>query len=219
MHTIIYSALATPLILIGSLILGGALGSILNERLPGHQTDPVNILLSAIPALGAVIAGGALWGWGIARITGAGDARRMARAGAIGFGPTMILVAFALTFFENLIVEQGQGPQWPIHNVFTLLFTPAAAIIAGVGAFAIATSARSANSARLGGLCALAAGLAFLIVNLGLDAWGFRVGAPGAAERATMLTTAFLGNFLAAMAAGGLIGARLARNQAMTLGR
>jgi hypothetical protein len=116
MQMIIYSALATPLILIGSMILGGALGAILNDRLPGHSTDLVNILLSAIPALGGVIAGGALWGWAIARLTRTGDARRMARAGAIGFGPTVLLVALALTYFENLIVEQGQGPQLPIRQ-------------------------------------------------------------------------------------------------------
>jgi len=212
MHAIIFGALATAFILIGSFIVGGALGAILNERLPGHLTDLVNILLSAIPAFGGVFAGGAAWGWAMSRITRAGDAKRMAWAGAIGFGPTLILVAFALTFFENLIVEQGKGPQLPIHNVFTFLFVPAAAIIAGVGAFALGIGIRDRTLAlKLLWLGALMGGVAFLIVNLGLDAMGFRVGAPGAEQRATMLVTAFLGNFTAALAGGGMIGAKLGR--------
>lgn len=212
MHAIILSALATPLILIGSFIVGGALGAVLNERLPGHSTDLVNILLSAIPALGAVMVGGGAWGGIISHLTHAGDRRRMARAGALGFGPTLILVALALTYFENLIVEQGKGPQLPIHNVFTLLFAPAAAIISGVGAFALGVGMRDRVLAMsMLWKCALAGGVAFLAVNLTLDAFGFRVGAPGAVERATMLTTAFLGNFTAALLGGGIIGAVLGK--------
>lgn len=212
MQTIIFSALATAFILIGSFILGGALGAILNDRLPGHPTDLVNILLSAIPALGAVIAGGAGWGWTMSRIARAGERKRMAWAGAIGFGPTLILVGLALTFFENLIVEQGKGPQLPIHNVFTLLFAPAAAIISGVGAGALGIGLRDRTLAiKLLWQCALAGGITFLAVNLTLDTFGFRVGAPGAVERATMLTTAFLGNFSAALVGGGMIGAMLGR--------
>ncbi len=207
MQVIIFSAFATAFILIAGIIVGGALGAILNERLPGHPADPANILLSAIPALGGVFAGGAVWGWAISRITRAGNRRRMAWAGAIGFGPTAIVVAFALTFFENLIVEQHQGPQLPIHNVFTMLFVPAAAIVAGVGGMALGIGVQDRAVARkLLWLCALAGGIAFLAVNLTLDALGWRVGAPGAAERATMLATAFVGNFAAALVGGGVIG-------------
>jgi hypothetical protein len=80
MRAIILGALATAFILIGSFIVGGTLGAILNERLPGHRTDLVNILLSAIPAFGAVIVGGAAWGWVISRITRVGESQRMAWA-------------------------------------------------------------------------------------------------------------------------------------------
>lgn len=209
MRTITFSAFATAFILVAGIIAGGALGTILNERLPGHPTDLVNIFLSAIPTLGGVLTGGAVWGWTISRITRAGDQKRMAWAGAIGFGPTIILIALALTFFENLIVEQGQGPQLPIHNVFTLLFVPAAAIIAGVGGMALGIGARVARPSRLALLCALGGGVAFLVVNLVMDALGWRVGAPNAAERATMLVTAFFGNFAAALVGGGVIGKTL----------
>ncbi|MBI3741926.1 MAG: hypothetical protein HY257_09255, partial [Chloroflexi bacterium] len=102
----------------------------------------------------------------------------------------------------------------PIHNVFTLLFVPAAAIIVGVGGFALGIGTGDRIVARKLLLrCALAGGLAFLIVNLTMDALGWRVGAPNAAERATMLTTAFLGNFAAALAGGGVIGKTLAEKK------
>ena len=217
MKTIVFTALATAFILIAGFFLGAALGAILNDRLPGHSTDLVNVLLSAIPALGAVFAGGAAWGLVMSRITHAGETKRMAWAGALGYGPTVIAVAIVLTFLENLIVEQGKGPQLPIHNVFTLLFAPAAAIIAGVGAFALGIGARDGVLARnLSWQCALAGGIAFLVVNLTLDAFGFRVGVPGAEQRATMLLTAFLGNFSAALVGGGMIGTMLGRKSLST---
>lgn len=199
------SGLATAFCLIGGMLLGGVLGAIVNERLPGHQTDVVNIILSAIPAFGGVIAGGAAWGWAISRITLAGNGTRMAWAGAIGFGPTAILAALALTFFENLIVEQHQGPQLPIHNVFTMLFVPAAMIVAGIGGLAIGIGARLKQPTGLAIMSALGGGIAFLAVNLLMDTLGWRVGAPGAAERATMLTTFFNGSFAAAVVGGGVI--------------
>jgi len=63
-----------------------------------------------------------------------------------------------------------------------------------------------ALAGRLAWLCAISGGCAFLVVNLTLDGLGFRVGAPGAAARATMITTALLGNLLAALVGGAVIG-------------
>jgi hypothetical protein len=58
---------------------------------------------------------------------------------------------------------------------------------------------------RMGLSGGLAAALGFLVVNLTLDALGFRVGAPFAAERATMLVTAFSSNAGGALLAGGVL--------------
>jgi MFS family permease len=120
----VFSGLATALCLIGGMILGGVLGAIVNERLPGHQTETVNIVISAIAAFGGVFVGGAVWGGLLSHITHAGESKPMALAGALGFGLTAIVVGLALTFLENLIVEQHQGPRPPIHNTFTMLFVP-----------------------------------------------------------------------------------------------
>src|SRR5205823_6934277 len=101
----------------------------------------------------------------------------------------------------------ARGPQLPIHNVFTLLFTPGAAIIAGASGAALGFGMRDwAMAGRLAWMCAITGGCAFLVVNLTLDGLGWRVGGPDAAARATMLTTALLGNLAAAMTGGAVIG-------------
>lgn len=205
----VFSGFATAGCLIGGMIFGGAVGAAVNERLPGHSTDPLNVLLSAVLALGGVFAGGAAWGWSLARITQIAQVGRMALAGALGFGPVAILTAIGLTVLESIIVEQRQGPQLPIHNVFTMLFVPASAVISGVGGYAIAIGARVTQPVKLAIRAALTGGIVFLLVNLLLDAQGFRVGAPGAAERATMLVTAFSGCVAAAFVGGGVIGTNI----------
>src|SRR5581483_10974522 len=128
------------------------------------------------------------------------------------FGSSVLAVVVLLTVLEQIIVEQGKGPPLPLHNVFTLLFVPAAALTAGLGGFALGLATRDrAFAARLGLWSGLAGGAAFLVVNGLLDALGFRVGAPGAAERATMVSTALLGSLAAAAAGGALIGTALRR--------
>jgi hypothetical protein len=47
------------------------------------------------------------------------------------------------------------------------------------------------------------------VVNLLMEAAGWVVGAPGAAERATMLTVMFAGNLGAALAGGAVMAIRL----------
>jgi hypothetical protein len=52
-------------------------------------------------------------------------------------------------------------------------------------------------------------GAAFLLVNLVMYQLGYKVGAPGAAERATMLTVMMAGSLGAALAGGAAIGVLL----------
>ncbi len=205
--SLVFSALATAVTLIGGMLLGGLGGNFIFGGLPGHLQEAAKIVLAAIPALAGVALGGAAWGWAIHRICRAGESKRMTWAGALGFGPTALLLALALTGLEIAIVVRGLGPQWPIHNIFTLLFAPAAAIISGVGAWALGLGLKDkALAKRMGLYSALAGGLAFLAVNWLLQAMGWVVGAPGAAERFTMLTVMFSGDLAAALAGGAVIG-------------
>ncbi|TMD59950.1 MAG: hypothetical protein E6I87_07945 [Chloroflexi bacterium] len=145
-RTVLWSALATAFVLIPGVIVGVAVGQGVIGLLPGHSGD-LNLALAAIAVLVGLLPAGALWGWAISRITHAANGRRLAVAGGIGFAPTTVVVVLALTFFENLFVEQRQGPDLPIHNVFTMLFVPAAAILAGLTAFALGGGAQTVPAA------------------------------------------------------------------------
>ena len=146
------------------------------------------------------------------RLAGNDDDRRMALAGLLGFGPVTLALAFGLGVAEPVLVNELGTAGYPIHRAFTLLFTPSAVLIAGVSAWALGRGLRKPALAwvlfwRVG----LAAGPAFLVVNLSMEAAGWVVGAQGAAARATMLVVMFLGNLAAALVGGGVLGHHLAR--------
>ncbi|HJW91522.1 MAG TPA: hypothetical protein VJ436_12840 [Anaerolineales bacterium] len=212
--TILLSALVTPLCLMGGVVIAILLGSLVFEGLPGHMRETWRIASAVVVALSGLLAGGALWGLAMVGIHRTGNQRRTVLTSALGFGVTTILVGLVLTRLEILTVEQGSGPQLPIHRIFTLLFAPAAAVIAGVGAGSLGIGfmdRRLATRLALGS--ALAGGLAFLCVNLTMEALGWVVGAPGAAERATMLTVMFSGNLAAALVGGAVIGAVMTKRK------
>jgi hypothetical protein len=153
---------------------------------------------------------GAAWGRAMDQLTLTDRPRRMAWAGALSFGPALLLAALTLGRLEVALVERGDGPDLPVHVVFTILFVPAAFFVAGMGGFALGLARENIQLAlRLALTSGLAGGLAFLLVNLVMHQLGWRVGAPGAAERATMLTVMMAGNLGAALAGGAAIGVLL----------
>jgi hypothetical protein len=205
--------LLTMLSLFGGLLLGLAAGLLIFGLLPGADMEhpsPLHITLGALPALLGFVCGSAWWGASMARL-GKSNAspRRLALAGALGFAPITLVLGTALGTLEPLIVA-GVGGQLPIHRIFTLLFVPSAFLIAGVSA---ASLGLAVGGLRLGltwfWQVGLAAALAFLAVNLVMEALGWVVGAPGAAERATMLTVMTAGNLAAALAGGAVLGWQL----------
>src|SRR2546430_6281649 len=124
-------ALVTAFILIPGAILGVAAGGAVDQTLPGNPTDPIKLALTVLSAFAGMFVGGAVWGWSISRITKAAADRRMAVAGGIGVGFRAVVVILPFGFLEGFFVEQHGGPQLPIYNGFTLLFTPSAPIIRG----------------------------------------------------------------------------------------
>lgn len=205
----------TVVTLFGGLLVGLGAGLAVFELMPGSSAShpsPLHIGLAALPAIVGFLGGGALWGMQMGRRGGvAGLDRRLALAGMAGYAPITLLLGTALGTLEPLVIE-GLAGRVPIHRVFTLLFVPTAFIIAGVSAGSLGWALGSRRLAwallwRVG----LAAALAFLGVNLIMEALGWVVGAPGAAERATMLTVMFAGDLAAAVAGGAVIGAWLAR--------
>jgi hypothetical protein len=206
----IRSAALTALFLFGGLLLG-FLAAFWLTGLPMHLPESTRVLLGFTIIMSVVVAAGALWGRAIARLCQAGEPRRTTWAGALTFGPALLLAALALGRLERLFVEEGGGPDLPVHNVFTVLFVPAVFFVAGAVGLAVGLAQREA---RIAWRCALGSGLAgsaaFLVVNLAMDSLGWRIGAPGAAERATMLTVMMAGNLGASLAGGAALGALLA---------
>jgi hypothetical protein len=173
---------------------------------------PLAHVPSGLLALVVLSAAGAGWGRAIGRQLGGSDLRRVAWAGALGYGPSVLLVAIGLTQLERLLVEQRAAHRLPIHVVFAMVFVPAVLLVASLGGIALAIGLRDWMLAwPLGAGTGLSAAAAFFGVDLAMETLGWRVGAPGAAQRATMLTVTLLGCGAAALAAGATIGAVLSR--------
>jgi hypothetical protein len=207
----------TVVTLFGGLTVGLLAGNLVFAVLPGSSItnpQPLYMAVAAIPTLLALAAGSAAWGRSMAKLAGEAATPRMAWAGILGFAPVTLTIAFLLLGLEPIAIERF-GERMPIHRVFTLLFVPAALLISGAGAYAIGKGLRDPRLARsLAIRAGLAAAAAFLVVNLVMEWSGWVVGAPGAAERATMVTVMSLGNLAAAIAAGALLGVMLARRAA-----
>lgn len=204
-------ALVSGLFLFGGLLVGLLAGFAVNG-LPMHVPEQTKNLLSALPVMAIITAAGAGWGLAMARLTGVSESRRMTWAGALSFSPSILAAGIALSLLEVAIVERGGGSDLPVHQVFSLLFVPATFFVAGIGGLAMGLAARDwALAFKLFLASGFAGGLAFLAVNLVMDALGWRVGAPGAVERTTMLTVMMLGSLAAALAGGGAIGYQLQR--------
>ena len=199
-------AMTTGLWLFGGLLVGFVAASAFHG-LPMHLPEARRTQLSMLIILIVLAASGFAWGKAMARLAGVGESRRMGWAGALSFGPALILAALTLGRLEVALIERGQGPDLPVYVVFTLLFVPAATLVAGMGGFSLGLAREGFRLAcRLALTSGLAGGVAFLLVNLIMLQLGYKVGAPGAAERATMLTVMMAGSLGAALAGGAAIG-------------
>ena len=203
----------TLLTLFGGLLIGLVAGDITFRLIPGSSVENVKVghaLFAAVPALAGFLAGSAAWGIQMGRMAGITETRRMALAGMLGFSPITILLASVLGVAEPAIVGYlGQAGQ-PIHRVFTLLFVPSAFLIAGTSAWAIGTGLRNRSLAfQMLWQVGLIAGVAFLVVNLTMESLGWVIGAPGAAERATMIVVLAVGNVAAALTGGAVMGLKI----------
>ena len=216
-NPVLNGALTTLLTLFGGLALGLLSGDVVFHLIPGSSVSDVKLghaAIAALPALGGFLAGGAIWGIQIGRLSGANNRQRMAWAGTLGFGPVTILLAIGLGIAEPALVEFFAEAGQPIHRVFTLLFVPSAFLIAGISSWAIGKGlGDNTLTCKLFWQVGLVAAGTFLVINLILEALGWVVGAPGAAERATMLTVLALGNIGAALTGGGILGWRLSQRK------
>ncbi len=204
-------ALITVIALFGGLLLGVAFGNLAFDALPRHLNEPLRIALAATPALSGMVIGSAVWGVLMGRLARATQTRRMGWTGVAGFVPITLALGIALQIIEPIAVARW-GDHIPMHRLFTLLFVPTAFLIASAGSLALGFGLRKRALAwALAWRAGVAAALAFLAVNLVMEALGWQVGAPRAAERFTMLTVMFVSDLGSAALAGAVVGVILAR--------
>ena len=204
------TGLAAVICLDGAVILPFLL-AFLSSSLMGFSGELPNWaeIVMFVLAISILAGGGALWGLSLDRLHALGLGPRLAGATAVGFAGPVLALIFILGSLEP---AAARILPLPIHRVFSVMFVPAAFLVTSLTGAAVGAALRDrALTIRLAFAGGLAAAIAFLAVNLVLDSLGFRVGAPFAAERATMLVTAFTGNAGAALAGGTLMGWILAR--------
>lgn len=212
-RVIVRAALNTALHLSGGMLLSfvAAFGI---SQLPMHMPQSTSIALSFFVFGLLTSLAGAFWGRSMAKLLASQKVRAISLAGALYFGPALILTALTLGKLEVVLVEQGRGPDFPIHVVFTMLFVPAAFFMAGTGGLALCLAHKDGRTAwQIGLSCGAAGALGFLLVNLVMDSLGWRVGAPGAAARATMLVVMMTGSIGASLGGGGMLGFLLTKRQ------
>jgi len=188
-------------------LMGGLIGgSFTFHGLIGKASDPLTYTLAAIVFGTGILGGSALWGVGMSRLARSRALRRAAWASILGFVPITVVLNFGLLTIEPIAVRA----ELPVHRLFTVLFVPTAFLIAATSSLALAWAlgqgrAAPAVALRVGSTAALA----FLAVNLGMEALGWLIGAPGAEERGTMITVLIASNLGAALAGGALLGVTL----------
>lgn len=204
--SIVSLSLLTVLTLAGGLVLAFVVGNLLFESLNVHISGLASGLLAFPVLLVGLFGGGALWGFFVARLTG-GDAARLAKVGALSYGVTVLVVGIVLELLFGLLSLVARELPIPIHVSFTLVFVPSAGVIAALCARRLATAmGREDARARVGTYSGLAGAAGFLVVNLVMLALGWQVGAPGAAERSTMITVMLTSNVGTALAGGAAMG-------------
>ena len=204
----ILGAAVTMLGLIGSLVIGFMVGSVTSGALEGRLPESLAHIVAALVASASALSGSALWGVGMSRLARFPASWRVAWAGMLGFVPITLLLSMALQAAEPIVFQVSL----PVHRLFTLLFVPAAFLIAATSSLVLAWALGSGRAAPILALrVGVTAALAFLAVDLGMEALGWQIGGPGAAERATMLTVLFASNLGAALAGGALLGLILTR--------
>jgi len=204
-------ALLTVGYLFGGIFVGMALGTVVGSPTPGafHMTRNV---VAGVAAVASMTVAGAAWGRELAPRIGGADPRRARWAGALSFGPAVIIAALVLTMLEQRIVERGGGGTLPIHIIYGMLFVPATFFVASACAWimGLGLGRTRAEQRTLTLTTGFAAAGAYVLVYLLMDLAGWKVGAPDAGKRATMLVVTGLGSLAAALAGGAALGAALA---------
>ena len=159
----------------------------------------------------AVVCGAAGAAWARHLAGGRGRTLALLAGGAIGYGLSAPATLWGLTFAETTLLERAQaGQAFPMHVVFGAIFTAGAFCVVLASSLLLTLGAGlGARAWRVALRCALLGAGSFLAVDAAMDLAGFRVGAPGAEKRFTMLVVLALGLLVATTLAGAALGRAL----------
>lgn len=162
---------------------------------------PEDIAFGSFP-IGVVlfyVISGAMWARQIGRIFGWQSSIKLGLVGALGVTLPIVVAITVLGILEQDLINLSFDG-WRMHILFGLLFVPTAFLITAIGTGTLGLVIGDWHLARrLALACGLTAALTFLVVMVIFDLLGMRVGAPGAAERATMMVVTLVGMWAAAL--------------------
>lgn len=165
--------------------------------------------------------GGLLWARRVAKSVGVRRRRSWAFAGAIAYGACAPMAVFALTEAETLLLRRAmEGVEYPMHIAFAVLFSCAVFGVVALTALALGLAAsRGREAVGIAASSAAVATMTFLLVNLAFDLAGWRVGAPGAEERFTMVLVLAVGLLVSTFVSGATLTGLLAAGSGDRNGR
>lgn len=150
------------------------------------------------------------WGRGLGRVTHQTHPEHLAWAAAIAFAATTTIAVNRINHTEVILNRLLFQTKLPVHILFLYIFIAGNGAVVGVTGAALGVAKSDWKmTLKLGGMGIVVGALTFLIVFLIMELFGFRVGAPGAAERATMLTVMSIGIWSTALVGSGIFGRML----------
>ncbi len=210
---IVRAAALTTRDVVGGLLIAAAAGGVVDALGTPLPILPRRIF-SVLTAIAVLFHAMKLWARDMNRLAGQPETATISRASALFLAILFGLVGLVLGATEPFVVGRAALRGVLIHQVYMILFVTSTLLLATAGTFIVGRSLHgNAFAARLGMGSGFAAAAAFLLVALTMDALGWRVGAPRAAERATMVVVTTLGLVTAGIAAGVVIGTMLTQTK------
>ncbi len=202
-RTLVISALIGLLGLLVSPAIVVIIVALLFPTLPQQNSDEILLFVILI----ATTLGGAVWGYGLARLIGTARRLRFALAGALAYGPSFFLAAIALENIERAVTAGGGLASGLATTLFQVLFPIAVLLVAGIAGASLGVAL---GSGRAAGVLALAGGVsaavAFIAVVVIMRWMGWRVGNIDFPSRDTMQTVMGVGMGAVAIASSAVLG-------------
>lgn len=205
---IIRAAALTTRDVVGGLVVAVAAGSAV-DALAFLPILPRRILAIAL-AVTVLAQAFNLWGRDITRLMERTGTSVISRGGTWLLAVLFAIIALVLGLTEPFLVGRAASRGMQIHELYMLLFVTATMMLATAGTYTLGRGLRgTVFGARLGAASGIAAAAAFFAVALAMDTLGWRVGAPEASKRATMVVVTSAGLLAAGIASGAVVGIML----------